>query len=129
MKKILVIILLFIPTILCEPEDKMSINNKLIHAIIKVESQENHKAVSKKGAIGLMQIRYSVWHKELKQAGIIKSKQCLFHPEPNKRAGAYILSKYYKQTNGNLKATLAKYSGNARNYYEKVMKVLHETEP
>ena len=96
------------------------IDNALIRAIIKVESSGNSKAVSKEGAWGLMQVRHAVWEKELKKAGIIRNKQELFNPEKNILAGKYILTKYYGQT-GCLKKTLKKYSGNDKNYYEKVM--------
>ena len=46
------------------------INNQLIQAVIQVESRGNPKAISKKGSLGLMQIRFSVWGKELKKVGI-----------------------------------------------------------
>jgi len=99
---------------------KNPIDENLLFNIARVESNHNDKAVSKKGAIGRYQIRYSVWHKELKKEGIIKNKKDLFDSENNKKAAIYILNDYYKRT-GNLEATLAKYSGGAKNYYEKVM--------
>jgi hypothetical protein len=96
------------------------INDALLTKIARVESSNNPRAVSSQGAIGLYQIRYSVWHKELKREGIIKGKQCLFNPSVNRLAALHILNKYHAQT-GNLEKTLVKYSGNARNYYEKVI--------
>lgn len=96
----------------------------LTTAIMQIESSYNHKAVSKKQAIGLMQVRYSVWHKELKKEKIIKNKNDLFHPEKNIQAGTYILNKYLVQCNQNLPCTLAKYSGNSKNYYNKVMEAM-----
>jgi soluble lytic murein transglycosylase-like protein len=104
-----------------------SINERLIKAIIHVESSGNPKAVSKKGAYGLMQVRWAVWHIELKKAGIIKTKQCLFNPEKNVKAGEYILAKYYKQT-GDIEKALIKYSGGARGYIKKVMEAKKESE-
>jgi hypothetical protein len=96
------------------------INNSLIKAIIKVESSGNPKAISREGAWGLMQVRHVIWEKELKRAGVIRHKQKLLNPEKNILAGEYILTKYYGQT-GCLEKTLRKYSGNKKNYYEKVM--------
>jgi soluble lytic murein transglycosylase-like protein len=90
---------------------------KLIQAIIRVESNHKVKATSKKGAIGLMQIRYCVWHKELKQIGI-HSRKDLFVAHKNIRAGKYILASYHK---GDLRETLRKYSGGQPGYYESVM--------
>lgn len=95
------------------------INDELLFNIARVESNHNDKAVSKKGALGRYQIRYSVWHKELKREGIITNRKDLFKKDNNERAAKYILTKYWFQT-GNLRKTLDKYSGGARNYYEKV---------
>ncbi len=99
---------------------------KVIQAIIAVESNYRPHAVSTKGAIGLMQVRYSVWHTELKKMGIIESEQCLLNPRKNIRAGTYILGQYLKSTNGNLEKTLKKYSGGAKNYYKKVIKEMEK---
>jgi soluble lytic murein transglycosylase-like protein len=96
------------------------INKKLLYDIARVESNHNDKAVSNKGAIGRYQIRYSVWHKELKENNIIKSKKDLFNREKNEQAAVYILVKYYKQTKS-LKKTLIKYSGGDKNYFKRVL--------
>jgi len=104
---------------------KPIINSKLIKAIIKVESSGNPKAISNKGAWGLMQVRHKVWAKELKEQGIIKNKYDLFHPEKNVQAGHYILNKYLQQTNC-LRKTLYKYSGGSKTYYKKVMEAMDE---
>lgn len=93
---------------------------KLIRAIINIESEGDHKAVSKKGAYGLMQIRYSVWKKELRQFGIYSYRD-LFHPEKNKTAGKYILAKHHEWAKGDLRRALQGYSGGARYYFERVM--------
>jgi len=103
------------------------INNQLIQAVIQVESRGNPKAISKKGSLGLMQIRFSVWGKELKKAGIIKTKQDLFCPEKNVLAGTYILTKYHRVSKGDMRKTLKKYSGNAKGYHNKIMEALWKT--
>lgn len=96
------------------------INEELLYRIGRVESNHNDNAVSKKGAIGRYQIRYVVWHKELKKEGIIKNRKDLFKHENNKKAAYYVLGKYYSQT-GDLRKTLVKYSGGAKKYSCKVL--------
>jgi len=95
------------------------INDDLIHKIIRVESNWNHKAVSKKGAIGLGQIM-PLWVKELKKEKIIKSKKDLFNPHKNVASMRYILKKYHKESKGDMRKTLNKYSGGHKGYYERV---------
>ncbi len=92
----------------------------LMNAIIHVESKGNHKAVSSKGAYGLMQVRYKPWKKDLKQFGIYSHKD-LFNPIKNKQAGQYILNWHYQQVNGDLQKALCNYSGGAKFYFERVM--------
>lgn len=96
--------------------------DRLIKAIIQVESSGNPKAESKKGAIGLMQIRWSVWKEELKRRGIAKKRSDLFNPKVNVKAGRYILAHYMDRHDGNLEKALHGYSGGARRYYQKVMR-------
>ena len=103
------------------------INNQLVQAVIHVESRGNPKAINKKGAIGLMQIM-PLWVKELKKAGIIKTKQDLFCLEKNVLAGTYILTKYHRVSKGDMRKTLKKYSGNAKGYHNKIMEALWKTE-
>jgi soluble lytic murein transglycosylase-like protein len=98
---------------------------KLVNAIIKVESNWNPKAVSKKGAIGLMQVRYSVWGDTLKKEGIIQSRKCLFDPQTNIKAGKYILGVYRGKHKDIVKA-LEGYSGGTNKYAEKVFKAYLE---
>lgn len=121
MKKIILSAIFFIScaTALPNLEYKNPITKELLHNIARVESNHNPKAVSKKGALGLYQIRYSVWKDELKKHGIIKNRNDLFDKHKNEKAAKFILSHYYKKT-GCLRKTLEKYSGNASNYYFKV---------
>ncbi len=101
------------------------IHPELIRAIIHVESRGNPKAISRKGAYGLMQVRWSVWGKELKREGIAQTKNDLFHPEKNIRAGKYILAKYIRK-HGNVEKALKAYSGGAKRYAQKVKKYMKE---
>jgi soluble lytic murein transglycosylase len=89
---------------------------KLVAAIITVESNWKPKAVSNKGAIGLMQV--------LPTSGKIYagvSRADLFDPEKNIQVGCKILKMYQRQSK-TLGEALAKYSGGAANYHRKVIK-------
>jgi len=97
------------------------IDDDLVIAIIQVESSGNPKAISNKGAYGLMQIRWSVWKDELRKQGIAKEKKDLFDPRINIEAGKYILAHYMDKHDNDLRAALNSYSGGAKRYYEKVM--------
>lgn len=115
-----VLTLLFISTKVEKGLLHNPINETLLHNIARVESNHNPKAVSKKGALGVYQIRYSVWEKELKKNGIIKGRKCLFDPKKNKDAAIFILNTYWYKTK-DLNKTLHKYSGGAKNYADKVL--------
>jgi soluble lytic murein transglycosylase len=95
--------------------------DRLTHAIITVESNFNPNAVSKRGAIGLMQVRYSVWGKELKEQGIIKHRNDLFDPDTNIRAGTYILKVLHVQHKGDFIKIMIHWSGGAKKFHQKVM--------
>ena len=96
-------------------------NKKLLLAMIEVESNFNREAISKKNAKGLLQIRPSVWHKELKKQGIVEKHSDYFTIKKNIKAGNYILMKYQKKYKGDNKKALRAYSGGSKNYYKKVM--------
>lgn len=89
----------------------------LILAIIEQESGFRHEVVNGYGAVGLMQVvpRY---HKE-KLATSDGNKE-LQNPETNIRVGSQILYEYLQKHGGDLAQALKKYSGNAKNYFEKV---------
>lgn len=93
----------------------------LIPKIIKVESNGNPRAVSKKGAMGLMQVRWSVWKDELRKRGIAKHRDELLDPSVNVKAGKFILARYIKLHRGDLRKALKAYSGGSKGYYERVM--------
>lgn len=122
-KRLVVMILasVFVPTVNSVVNKPVDPLNKLVKAVIQVESNGNPKAVSNKGAIGLMQVRWSVWHKELKKQGIATRREQLFNPETNIKAGRFILTHYLHKT-GDLNHALHKYSGGAKGYAGKVKK-------
>lgn len=92
-----------------------NVKQELIYAIIDQESNWKPKIISKKGAIGLMQVRYSVWGDKLKEQGIIKHRADLFKPDKNIKAGTFILDTYIEKE-GNIHDALVSYSGGDKKY-------------
>jgi hypothetical protein len=82
--------------------DKFKLDSALIKAIIKAESNFNHKAVSPVGAQGLMQLM----PKTASSLNVDDS----FHPEKNIEGGARYLSYLLKTYKGNLSLALAAYN-------------------
>jgi len=93
--------------------------------MMQVGSDFQYNAVSSSGAIGLMQINPKVWLSDenknsLKHIGINKQKE-LYDPEKNIKAGAYILSIYLSQCNGEYACALKKYfDGNYKVYVDRI---------
>ena len=81
-----------------------NIDPALVHAVIQVESAYNFKAVSPKGAVGLMQLmpatglRYGLSAKQLRS------------PADNIRAGTRYLAELLKMFGGDVKLALAGYN-------------------
>ena len=100
-------------------------------ALAQVESSFNYMAVSKAKCIGLLQINPSVWvldasnEHSLKKSGIVQTRQSLFDPLTNIRAGAHIFSLYYRKAidsgaTSAIKSTLTRYfGGQTNNHYAK----------
>ncbi len=82
------------------------LDSALIHAVISVESQYNPKAVSRKGAIGLMQLMPSVANRY----GVVD----LYDPAQNIRGGARYLHDLLALFNGDLELALAAYNAGER---------------
>ena len=74
----------------------------LVRAVIVVESGFNPRAVSKKGAIGLMQLRPET----ARRYGVTD----IYDPEQNVRAGALYLSDLIKRFGSDLELALAAYN-------------------
>ena len=84
-----------------------ALEGALIHAVVSAESAYNARAVSKKGAVGLMQLmpetaqRYGVTDR--------------FDPVQNLHGGAKYLNDLLKMFDGNLSLTLAAYNAGENN--------------
>ncbi|MGA1191141.1 MAG: lytic transglycosylase domain-containing protein [Bdellovibrionota bacterium] len=117
-------------TIINSVADQYGIESSLIRALIHVESAYNAKAVSPKGALGLMQLM--PFH--LQNLGVRDP----FEPRQNIEGGTKLLSKLFQQYDGDLVLILAAYNAGenavkkfqgvppyqeTKNYVRKVMKL------
>jgi len=93
---------------------KHQVDPALVKAIIMAESRYNHRAVSKKGARGLMQLMPHT----AKSLGV----RNLFDPEDNINGGVLYMKKLLKRFKGDTKLALAAYNAGSRyvRYYKGV---------
>jgi len=88
--------------LIVKASEKHKIEPALIKAIIKAESNFNHRAVSRKGAKGLMQL--------MPATASSLQVQDSFHPENNIEGGVKYLRYLLNYFNGNLPLALAAYN-------------------
>lgn len=95
---------------------------QLVLSVIQVESKFDAYAVSKSGAVGLMQIM-PFW---LKLIG--HPDDSLVHAQTNLRMGCTILKYYITKTHGDLRAALQRYNGATVgiDYSDQVLKALSQ---
>ena len=101
---------------------EFKISPTLITSLIFIESGFNQMVTSKSGAIGLMQIMYSIWKKspELKH---VKTKYDLYQINHNIRAGIGILISFINKNKGDIEKSLYLYLGKEhKSYYNDIMK-------
>ena len=90
------------------PEKHLQTAEKVADAVISQESSGNANAVSKKGAIGLMQVLPTTAGDIAKELGEVSYD--LKDPETNKRFGKYYLAKMLDQFDGDLELALTAYN-------------------
>jgi soluble lytic murein transglycosylase-like protein len=88
--------------LIAKTSEKYRINSALVKAIIKAESNFNHRAVSPVGARGLMQL--------MPATAATLQVQDSFHPENNIDGGVRYLRYLMNLFNGNLPLVLAAYN-------------------
>jgi len=91
----------------------------LVLAVVKVESSWRSNAVSKKGALGLMQVM-PFWRELLPEAFKLYTVEDLLDPEKNLHAGCYVLARYI-ESSSSLSEALQKYSGGKKGYSADVL--------
>ncbi len=91
---------------------------ELVLAVIDIESRFDHYAISRAGAVGLMQIM-PFWLKELN-----RSDDDLFDINTNLAMGTTILRFYLDKERGNISRALARYNGSlgSNRYPSKVLR-------
>jgi soluble lytic murein transglycosylase len=77
-----------------EESQQYNLDYRLILAVMKVESNFRHNAISRKGARGLLQIKPALAKHIAKDAGVqVRGAKCLYEPEKNIKIGVNYLSK------------------------------------
>lgn len=90
----------------------------LVSSIVYHESRYKHKAVSNKGAIGLMQIMPDTGSEIARKLGWQDySGEYLFRPIVNLEFGCYYFSRLLKEFNNDVKLALAAYNSGKGNVY------------
>ena len=98
----------------------------VIAAIIVHESTVNYKAVSKGGVYGLMQVRWKVHEKAIKQEyPKIRKAADFLDPKTNIFFGTRILSECAAKSD-NLRSTLLRYSGGGEKVTQKVLNTVKQ---
>ena len=76
-----------------EESQQYNLDYRLILAVMKVESNFRHNAISRKGARGLLQIKPALAKHIAKDAGVqVRGIKCLYEPEKNIKIGVNYFS-------------------------------------
>jgi len=95
---------------------------ELVLSIIQVESNFNPRAISYRGAYGLMQINLAVWEDELKI-----DRNRIFDITYNIDLGLRVLRRYYDESRGNLKRAIHLYNNGYKYNNLKYVKKIDST--
>lgn len=90
--------------------DLYDIPYDLLAAVIKAESDFEHDAVSRVGAVGLMQVLPATAEEMAKRMGLEYDVDTLTDPETNISYGSYYLAYLYKNLGNNWKTACAAYN-------------------
>lgn len=93
--------------------EKYGVDKYLVYSIIKTESKFDRRAVSNKGAKGLMQLTDMTSSWAFNELGIKNGD--VFDPETNINAGTWFLSRLQKEFKGDLKLVIPAYNAGAGN--------------
>lgn len=85
----------------------------LVLGVVHAESSARFWVDNRKGCLGLMQVKRSVWGPSLKYNAIINDDGDYFRIPTAIRAGCFILSHYLKENDGDIDEALSRYSGGA----------------
>jgi soluble lytic murein transglycosylase-like protein len=90
---------------------KVELDPLLVSAVVSAESMFRHKAISPRGAQGLMQIMPATGRFIAKQSSIkLESSLALHNPETNIKLGVWYLRYLMQKFKGDLKRTLVAYN-------------------
>ena len=107
--------------IVSKMSEEYGVEKSLIFAVIKVESNFRAEVVSKKGAMGLMQITRDTMFFIISKAGLGEHEtEELFDPEFNIRCGTWFLKRLYDEF-GEIEVALCAYNagrGNAKKWLD-----------
>ncbi len=96
--------------VVTETSQESGLSPSLIWSIIRQESAFNSSAVSRTGAMGLMQLRPTTAREVAEKYGIAEESPDLFDPATNIRLGALYLSGMLKRFDGNRAVAAAAYN-------------------
>ncbi len=105
---------------------EMGIDKYLVYAVIKAESNFDEKAVSDKGAVGLMQIMPETGKEAANKIGINNySDEKLLEPKINIRIGCYYIAFLMNRYGNDIRTAMAAYNagyGNVDNWLAREQK-------
>ncbi|MDO5563483.1 MAG: transglycosylase SLT domain-containing protein, partial [Synergistaceae bacterium] len=97
---------------------RFSMNPAIVTGVMLIESRGNRFAVSKAGALGLMQIMWNVHERSLKKKfPEIETRSDMFEARNSIMAGTWILKGHLERNNNDLSAALGRYLGMRSSYY------------